>query len=74
MVTPLQIAVGTFALLIGAAWAIAPIKMSELQREYLYFWEQDSDIEGTNAQVIAGRISGIILVAAGGAILLGYIP
>lgn len=74
MVTPLQIVMGVFAVVVGTAWVIAPIRMSQLQREYLYFWEQDSDIEGTNAQVIAGRVSGIVLVAVGAAILLGFLP
>jgi hypothetical protein len=74
MPTLFQTAIGVFAVVLGIGWAVAPIKLSRLQREYLYFWESESEIAGTRSQRIAGRISGVVMFVLGVAILSGYIP
>lgn len=73
MVALWQQVAGVVAILLGVAWVIAPVRMSHLQTRVLYLGHGE-EIEGTEQQRTAGRVTGALLAALGAALALGIIP
>ena len=64
-------AIGAFAVVLGIAWVIWPMRMIELQYRVLYFWTDDPDLSNVNETV--ARVGGVILAALGVALLAGLL-